>query len=54
MDTKGPRIPLIGAFTLPLVGYSGIKKMYDDGVVGDAATVSTVHFADPPNIRLHA
>ncbi|KIJ07937.1 hypothetical protein PAXINDRAFT_102748 [Paxillus involutus ATCC 200175] len=43
VDTQGPRIPLIGAFTLPLVGYSGIN-MYDDGI-GDAATVSTVHFA---------
>jgi len=44
VDTKGPRIPLIGAFFLLLVGYSGIKKMYDDGI-GDASTVSALHFA---------
>ncbi|KIK91177.1 hypothetical protein PAXRUDRAFT_831061 [Paxillus rubicundulus Ve08.2h10] len=44
VDTKGPRIPLIGAFLLLLVGYLGIKKMYDDGI-GDAATVSSLHFA---------
>ncbi|KIK81069.1 hypothetical protein PAXRUDRAFT_80832, partial [Paxillus rubicundulus Ve08.2h10] len=26
VDIKGPRIPLIGAFTFLLIGYSGIKK----------------------------
>ncbi|KIJ21221.1 hypothetical protein PAXINDRAFT_165940 [Paxillus involutus ATCC 200175] len=44
VDIKGPRIPLIAAFTFLLIGYSGIKKMYDDGI-GDAATVSALHFA---------
>ncbi|KIJ21223.1 hypothetical protein PAXINDRAFT_107124 [Paxillus involutus ATCC 200175] len=44
VDIKGPRIPLIGAFTLLLIGYLGIKKVYDDGI-GDAATVSALHFA---------
>ncbi|KAH7881863.1 major facilitator superfamily domain-containing protein [Phlebopus sp. FC_14] len=44
VDLKGSRIPLIGAFVCLLFGYSGIKRMYDDGV-GDGATVSTFHFA---------
>ncbi|KAF8839373.1 MFS general substrate transporter [Paxillus ammoniavirescens] len=44
VDIKGPHIPLIGAFTLLLIGYSGIKKVYDDGI-GYATTVSTLHFA---------
>ncbi|KIK95478.1 hypothetical protein PAXRUDRAFT_826958 [Paxillus rubicundulus Ve08.2h10] len=44
VDIKGPRIPLIGAFTFLLIGYSGIKKIYDDGI-DDAATVSALHFA---------
>ncbi|KAH0839347.1 major facilitator superfamily domain-containing protein [Lanmaoa asiatica] len=42
VDTKGPRIPLIGASICLLVGYLGIKQMYDDGI-GNGATVSTLH-----------
>ncbi|KAG6375350.1 major facilitator superfamily domain-containing protein [Boletus reticuloceps] len=44
VDHKGPRIPLIGASICLLVGYLGIKQMYDDGV-GSAATVSPLHLA---------
>ncbi|KAF8839371.1 MFS general substrate transporter [Paxillus ammoniavirescens] len=44
VDIKGPRIPLVAAFTFLLIGYSGVKKMYDDGI-GDAVTVSALHFA---------
>ena len=43
VDRKGPRIPLIGACISLLVGYLGIKQMYDDGI-GDGATVSSLHF----------
>ena len=43
VDQKGPRIPLIGAAICLLVGYLGIKQMYDDGV-GDGSTVSALHF----------
>ncbi|KAF8121388.1 major facilitator superfamily domain-containing protein [Boletus edulis] len=44
VDRKGPRIPLIGASICLLVGYLGIKRMYDDGI-GSAATVSPLHLA---------
>ncbi|KAF8120704.1 major facilitator superfamily domain-containing protein [Boletus edulis] len=44
VDHKGPRIPLIGASICLLVGYLGIKRMYDDGI-GNAATVSPLHLA---------
>jgi hypothetical protein len=40
VDTKGNRIPLIGAFTCLLFGYLGIRRMYDDGATD---TVSLVH-----------
>jgi hypothetical protein len=43
VDHKGPRIPLIGASICLLVGYLGIKQMYDDGV-GNGTTVSPLHF----------
>ena len=43
VDRKGPRIPLIGASVCLLVGYLGIKQMYDDGI-GNGATVSPLHF----------
>ncbi|KAG9309730.1 major facilitator superfamily domain-containing protein [Chiua virens] len=43
VDRKGPRIPLIGASICLLVGYFGIKQMYDDGI-GNGATVSALHF----------
>ena len=42
VDRKGPRIPLIGASIFLLVGYSGIKQMYDDGI-GNGTTVSPLH-----------
>lgn len=42
VDHKGPRIPLFSASILLLIGYMGLKQMYDDGV-GTAATVSTLH-----------
>ncbi|KAF9224559.1 MFS general substrate transporter [Gyrodon lividus] len=44
VDLRGPRIPLIGASICLLVGYAGIKRIYDDGI-GDAATVSPLHIA---------
>lgn len=31
VDSKGPRIPLISAFACLLIGYLGIKRIYDDG-----------------------
>ncbi|KAG1740236.1 major facilitator superfamily domain-containing protein [Suillus paluster] len=31
VDTKGPRIPLISACACLLIGYLGIKRIYDDG-----------------------
>lgn len=37
VDSKGPRIPLISAFTCLLIGYLGIKRIYDDGA-GTAAS----------------
>ena len=43
VDRKGPRIPLMGASFCLLVGYLGIKQMYDDGV-GNGTTVSPLHF----------
>lgn len=43
-DAKGTRIPLIGAFISLLVGYMGIKRMYDDGI-GSGSSISPVHFA---------
>ncbi|KIJ58792.1 hypothetical protein HYDPIDRAFT_44335 [Hydnomerulius pinastri MD-312] len=44
VDLRGPRIPFIGASICPLFGYSGIKRIYDDGV-GGGTTVSALHFA---------
>lgn len=31
VDSKGPRIPLISAFACLLIGYLGIRHIYDDG-----------------------
>lgn len=42
VDSKGNRIPLIGACTCLFFGYLGIKRIYDDGA-GD--TVSFLHLA---------
>ncbi|KIJ58487.1 hypothetical protein HYDPIDRAFT_44450 [Hydnomerulius pinastri MD-312] len=44
VDLRGPRIPLIGASICLLFGYSGIKRIYGDGV-GGGTTVSALHFA---------
>ncbi|KAI9566752.1 major facilitator superfamily domain-containing protein [Boletus coccyginus] len=44
IDRKGPRIPLISASIFLLIGYLGIKQIYDDGI-GNGTTVSPVHFA---------
>jgi len=44
VDAKGPRITLMGAFISLLVGYTGIKYIYDDGI-GSGASISPVHFA---------
>ncbi|KIJ58859.1 hypothetical protein HYDPIDRAFT_33771 [Hydnomerulius pinastri MD-312] len=44
LDLRGPRIPFIGASIYLLLGYSGIKRIYDDGV-GGRTTVSALHFA---------
>ncbi|KAG2072860.1 MFS general substrate transporter [Suillus decipiens] len=40
VDSKGPRIPLISAFTCLLVGYLGIKRIYDDGA---ETAISSMH-----------
>ncbi|KAF5363758.1 hypothetical protein D9756_001104 [Leucocoprinus leucothites] len=45
VDTRGPRIPLTGAFVLLLTGYSGIKYAFDAGVPQGAMTISTFTFA---------
>ncbi|KIJ65622.1 hypothetical protein HYDPIDRAFT_88135, partial [Hydnomerulius pinastri MD-312] len=56
-DLRGPRIPLIGASIRLLLGYSGIKCIYDDGV-GGGTTVSALHeslerrSSNPPSSRL--
>ncbi|KAF9236916.1 major facilitator superfamily domain-containing protein [Melanogaster broomeanus] len=44
VDRKGPRIPLIGASISLLVGYLGIKIIYDGGI-GDRASVSSLELA---------
>ncbi|KIO06756.1 hypothetical protein M404DRAFT_440131 [Pisolithus tinctorius Marx 270] len=44
VDSKGPRIPLIGAFMCFLVGYTGMKSMYDAGT-GSGTSISAAHFA---------
>ncbi|KAL4067164.1 major facilitator superfamily domain-containing protein [Scleroderma yunnanense] len=44
VDVQGPRIPLTGAFVCLLVGYTGIKRIYDDGI-GPGTSISPVHFA---------
>ena len=33
VDSRGPRIPFLGAFLLLLTGYYGIRHIYDQGLV---------------------
>lgn len=42
VDSKGPRIPLISAFACLLIGYLGIKHIYDDGT---GTATSFMHLA---------
>lgn len=44
VDAHGPRIPLIKAFIFCLVGYGGIKRMFDEGV-GPGEILSPLQFA---------
>jgi len=44
VDAHGPRIPLIKAFIFCLVGYGGIKRMFDEGV-GAGEILSAQQFA---------
>ncbi|KAI5988455.1 major facilitator superfamily domain-containing protein [Pisolithus marmoratus] len=44
VDSRGPRIPLTGAFLCFLIGYSGIKRMYDAGA-DSGTSISAAHFA---------
>jgi hypothetical protein len=42
IDSKGNNIPLIGAFTCLLIGYLGIKRVYDDGVGGMGSSLHLI------------
>ncbi|KAF9460956.1 major facilitator superfamily domain-containing protein [Collybia nuda] len=44
VDTRGPRILLISAFIFLLIGYSGMRHIYDAGVPTSATTISTFTF----------
>ncbi|KAI5992654.1 major facilitator superfamily domain-containing protein [Pisolithus marmoratus] len=43
VDSRGPRILLAGAFVCSIVGYSGIKGMYDDDT-GSGTSLSPAYF----------
>ncbi|KAI6119231.1 major facilitator superfamily domain-containing protein [Pisolithus thermaeus] len=43
VDSRGPRIPLIGAFMCFLIGYAGMKRMYDAGT-DSGTSISAAHF----------
>ncbi|XP_006457578.1 hypothetical protein AGABI2DRAFT_154754 [Agaricus bisporus var. bisporus H97] len=45
VDKRGPRIPLIGAFVLLFLGYSGVKSFFDAGLPGDAQTAGLSTFS---------
>ncbi|KAF5364602.1 hypothetical protein D9758_005619 [Tetrapyrgos nigripes] len=45
VDQRGPRIPLLSAFLLLLIGYSGIRFIYDGGVPESSKKLPTVLFA---------
>ncbi|KAG6883709.1 hypothetical protein C0993_004493, partial [Termitomyces sp. T159_Od127] len=40
VDTYGPRIPMVSAFVLLLLGYSGIKLIFDAGVPENSNSIS--------------
>ncbi|KAI6160927.1 major facilitator superfamily domain-containing protein [Pisolithus thermaeus] len=44
VDSRGPRIPLTTAFVCFLVGYAGMKRMYDEGT-DSGTSISPAHFA---------
>lgn len=44
VDAKGATIPLIGASVCLLVGYTGIQRIYDNGI-GTETSISTVSFS---------
>ncbi|TFK35096.1 major facilitator superfamily domain-containing protein [Crucibulum laeve] len=44
VDTRGPRILLVGAFLLLLSGYSGIRHMFNAGLPEGAKTLSAFSF----------
>lgn len=41
VDKRGPRIPLVLAFISLLMGYSGIKMLFDAGIPEGTTTIST-------------
>ena len=41
VDTRGPRISLASSFLLLLLGYSGIRYIFDAGIPASADTIST-------------
>lgn len=43
VDFRGPQIPLVGAFVFSLVGYAGMKRMYDEGT-DSGTSISSAHF----------
>ncbi|KAI5985531.1 major facilitator superfamily domain-containing protein [Pisolithus albus] len=43
VDNRGPQIPLMGAFVFSLIGYAGMKRMYDEGT-GSGISISSAHF----------
>ncbi len=41
VDSRGPRILMVASFTLLLLGYSGIRHVYDAGLKDDQSTITT-------------
>lgn len=44
VDSRGPRILLAGAFLSLLIGYSGIRYLYNSGLPPDVSTLSILSF----------
>ncbi|KIY68607.1 MFS general substrate transporter [Cylindrobasidium torrendii FP15055 ss-10] len=44
VDSKGPKIPLALAFILLFSGYSGIRHIYDQGLLAEQSTISSLTF----------
>ncbi|THU96907.1 MFS general substrate transporter [Dendrothele bispora CBS 962.96] len=42
VDKRGPRIPLLSAFLLLLIGYSGIRLIYDGGIPESSQSLPTI------------